>query len=79
MQKAPWEDGVKVFDNPISYEVFTPAVLSDLDLRVKAVEAATRMYSEKAIGNLKDYNEKFEQLINLIYKFYKDGINKELH
>lgn len=49
----------------------------DIALRIKAVETATAFYKNIIPSNLNDYNEKINELINKIYKFYV--ANKELH
>jgi hypothetical protein len=51
--------------------------LSDLDLRIKAVDAAIELYADKTVANFGDYNAKFKELYTEIYNFY--GTSKELH
>lgn len=49
----------------------------DIDLRIRAVEAAIQLYANKTIASLGDYNTKFKELYTEIYNFY--GTSKELH
>ena len=44
--------------------------------KLQALDAVVQLYKDQKANNLKDYNEKIEQLLTIIHKFLQQDGNK---